>query len=59
MLKRISEERYASISASLGRAETQLKARYDEMQKSLSRFTQQSKSAQAFEDLIEQYSPIT
>ena len=47
------------MSASLEREETQLKARYDEIQTSLSRFTQQSKSAQDFADLIEQYSPIT
>lgn len=59
VFKRISEERYASMSASLEREETQLKARYDEIQTSLSRFTQQSKSAQDFADLIEQYSPIT
>ena len=59
VFKRISEERYASMSASLEREETQLKARYDEIQTNLSRFTQQSKSAQDFADLIEQYSPIT
>lgn len=59
VFKRILEERYASISASLEKEGMQLKERYDEIQTGLSRFIQQSKSAQDFADLIEQYSPIT
>ena len=59
VFKRISEERYASMSASLEKEETQLKERYNEIQTKLSQYTQQSKSAQDFADLIEQYSPIT
>ena len=59
VFKRISDERYAAISANLEKEETELKERYSETQTSLSRFAQQTKSAQDFADLIEQYSPIT
>lgn len=58
VFKRISEERYTSMSVSLEKEEAQLKDRYTEIQTNLSKFTQQSKSAQDFADLIEQYSPV-
>lgn len=59
VFKRISEERHAAMSKSLEKEETQLKERYNEIQTNLSKFTEQSKSAKDFADLIEQYSPIT
>ena len=59
VFKRISNERYTAISASLEKEETKLKERHNEIQTNLSRFTQQSKAAQDFADLIEQYSPVT
>ena len=59
VFKRISDERYAAISANLEKEEAELKERYSEIQTNLSKFTQQTKSAQDFADLIEQYSPIT
>ena len=59
VFKRISDERYAAISASLEKEEAKLKERHNEIQTNLSRFTQQSKAAQDFADLIEQYSPVT
>lgn len=59
VFKRISEERHAAISKSLEKEEKQLKERYNEIQTNLSKFTQQTKSAHEFADLIEQYSPIT
>lgn len=59
VFKRISEERYSAMSASLEKEETQLKERYNKINDNLSQYTQQSRSAQDFADLIEQYSPIT
>lgn len=59
VFKRISEERHAAMSKSLEKEEIQLKERYNEIQTNLSKFTEQSKSAKDFADLIEQYSPIT
>ena len=59
VFKRISEERYAAVSVNLEKEEKQLKERYSEIQTSMKQFAQQSKSAQEFADLIEQYSPIT
>lgn len=59
VFKRISEERYAAVSANLEKEEKQLKERYSEIQSGMTRFAQQSKSAREFADLIEQYSPIT
>ena len=59
VFKRISEERYAAMSASLEKEGTQLKERYNKINDNLSQYTQQSRSAQDFADLIEQYSPIT
>lgn len=59
VFKRISEERYASVSTNLEKEEKQLKERYLEIQTSMTQFAQQSKSAQEFADLIEQCSPIT
>lgn len=59
VFKRISEERYASMSVNLEKEEKQLKERYDKIQTKRSQYTQHSKSAQDFADLIEQYSLIT
>ena len=59
VFKRISEERYSAMSASLEKEEIQLKERYNKINDDLSQHTQQSRSAQDFADLIEQYSPIT
>ena len=59
VFKRISEERYSAMSASLEKEEMQLKERYNKINDDLSQHTQQSRSAQDFADLIEQYSPIT
>lgn len=59
VFKRISDERHAALSTSLEKEENQLKERYNEIQTNLSKFTQQTKSACDFADLIEQYSPIT
>lgn len=59
VFNRISEERYTSMSASLEKEEAQLKERCNEIQTKLSQYTHQSKSAQDFADLIEQFSPIT
>ncbi len=59
VFKRISEERYSAMSASLEKEEMQLKERYNKINDNLSQHTQQSRSAQDFADLIEQYSPIT
>lgn len=59
VFKRISEERYSAMSASLDKEEMQLKERYNKINDNLSQYTQQSRSAQDFADLIEQYSPIT
>lgn len=59
VFKRISEERYSAMSASLEKEEMQLKERYNKINDNLSQYTQQSRSAQDFADLIEQYSPIT
>lgn len=55
---RISNERYASISASLEKEEKELKSRYDEIQTRLSRTEQKNESAKDFADLIERYSPV-
>ena len=55
---RISNERYASISASLEKEEKELKSRYDEIQTRLSRTEQKTESAKDFADLIERYSPV-
>ena len=59
VFKRISEERYSAMSASLEKEEMQLKERYNKINDDLSLHTQQSRPAQDFADLIEQYSPIT
>lgn len=55
---RISNERYASISASLEKEEKKLKNRYDEIQAKLSRTEQKTESAKDFADLIERHLPV-
>lgn len=59
VFKRISEERYFVMSASLENEEAQLKERYNELQIKLTHYTKQSKSVQEFADLLEQYITIT
>ncbi len=58
VFKRISEERYSSMSSNFEKEETELKERYNEIKTKLSQYTQQNKSAKDFADLIEQYTPI-
>jgi len=58
IFKRISEERYTSMSANFEKEEAQLKERYNEIKTKLSQYTQRSKSAKDFADLIEKYTPI-
>ena len=58
VFKRISEERYTSMSSNFEKEESELKERYNEIKTKLSQYTQQSKSAKDFADLIEQYTPI-
>lgn len=59
VFKRISEERYTSMSANLEKEEAQLKSRYNDIKSSLSQYSQNSEAAKKIADLIEQYSPIT
>ena len=56
---KISEERYTAMSANFEKEETELKQHYSEITTKLSQYTQQSKSAKEFADLLEQYNPIT
>ena len=55
---KISEERYAAMSANFEKEETELKQRYTEITTKLSQYTQQSKSAKEFADLLGQYTSI-
>ncbi len=55
---KISEERYTAMSTNFEKEETELKQRYTKIETKLSQYTQQSKSAKEFADLLEQYSPI-
>ena len=55
---KISEERYTAMSTNFEKEETELKQRYSEITTKSSRYTQQSKSAKEFADLLEQYTPI-
>lgn len=56
---RISNERYASISASLEKEEKKLKSRMNELQTKISMTEQKTESANDFANLIEQFSPVT
>ena len=56
---KISEERYTAMSANFEKEETELKQRYSEIKTKMLQYTQQSKSAKEFADLLEQYTPIT
>ena len=55
---KISEERYAAMSANFEKEETELKQRYSEIKTKMLQYTQQSKSAKEFADFLEQYTPI-
>ena len=56
---KISEERYTAMSTNFEKEETELKQRYSEIKTKMLQYTQQSKSAKEFADLLEQYTPIT
>ncbi|MCD7855258.1 MAG: DUF4368 domain-containing protein [Clostridiales bacterium] len=59
VFKRISAERYAAMSQNFEREETSLKERLNEIQRNLADKAQQTKSAEEFADLLEQYTEIT
>lgn len=56
---RISNERYASISANLEKEEKELKSRMNDIQTKISTTEQKTESANDFANLIEQFSPVT
>ena len=56
---RLSDERYAAMSANYEAEMTKLKTRYTEIQEKLSACNQKVRSAKAFADLVEQYTDIT
>ena len=59
MFGRLTDERYATMSANYEAETEKLKARYTEIQTQLSAFTKKARSAKAFADLVEQYTDIT
>ena len=59
MFGRLSDERYAAMSANYEAETTKLKARYTEIQEKLSVCKQKVRSATAFADLVEQYTDIS
>lgn len=56
---RLSDERYAAMSANYEAEMTELKTRYTEIQTQLSAYVRKSRSAKEFADLVEQYTNIT
>lgn len=56
---RLTDERYATMSANYEAETEKLKTRYTEIQTQLSAFTKKARSAKAFADLVEQYTDIT
>ena len=56
---KISNERFAAMSADYEAEAERLKARYDALQDSLDEFGEQSRDAKAFASLVEQYADIT
>lgn len=56
---RLSDERYAAMSANYEAETVKLKTRYTEIQEKLSACKQKVRSAKAFADLVEQYTDIT
>ena len=59
MFGRLSDERYAAMSANYEAETVKLKTRYTEIQEKLSACKQKVRSAKAFADLVEQYTDIT
>ena len=59
MFGRISDERFASLSADYEAESRKLKDRYNEIQTLLANYAQQSRDAKEFADLVEQYTNIT
>ena len=56
---RISDERFASLSADYEAESRKLKDRYNEIQSLLANYVQQSRDAKEFAALVEQYTNIT
>ena len=56
---RLTDERYATMSANYEAETEKLKTRYTEIQTQLSAFTKKARNAKAFADLVEQYTDIT
>ena len=59
MFGRISDERFASLSADYEAESRKLKDRYNEIQSLLANYTRQSREAKEFAALVEQYTNIT
>ena len=59
MFGRISDERFASMSADYETESKKLKDRYNEIQALLANYARQSRDAKEFADLVEQYTNIT
>ena len=59
MFGRISDERFASLSADYEAESRKLKDRYNKIQTLLANYAQQSRDAKEFADLVEQYTNIT
>ena len=57
--RRISDERFASLSVDYEAESRKLKDRYNEIQTLLANYAQQSRDAKEFADLVEQYTNIT
>lgn len=56
---KISDERYASLSATYEAEAATLKSRYSELQNLLSGYSKQTRNAKEFAELVEQYTDIT
>ena len=56
---RISDERFASMSADYEAESRKLKDRYNEVQSLLANYAQQSRDAKEFVSIVEQYTNIT
>lgn len=59
MFDRLSDERYAAMSAKYEAEMTELKMHYTEIQMQLSAYARNARSAKEFADLVEQYTNIT
>ena len=59
MFGRVSEERYATLSASCEDESKKLKERYMELQNRIASYGRQSKSSEEFAELVSRYTDIT